>query len=733
MNTSIANKVYKLLTIFGVLLVVQAAILFYQTSTVSDQSHQIMDRKLPLLVHAKDLQMSVVQVQQWLTDISATRGLDGLNDGFEVAQENADLFHQIIEQMSVLDPSHSNEYRELVSTFKDYHATGIMMAKAYVARGPAGGNPMMAQFDAAAEAINNRVDSMLERIKLQTDNSLRQELDSAKQTMWTVIITFIAFAVFILLAMRFTKSGLVAPLHNLRDTVKDMATRDHDQIRPVQIDRSCGDEICQTFDALNSLINKLQAKAAEEAASASENERIKKALDVCHANVMVADADLNIIYHNDALKEMMETAAEAIRTHLPDFDHNNLIGSNIDKFHVEPQKQRGMLEKLTSPFDTQINVGGRTMNLMITPVLDQGVRIGFVVEWEDITQERLIEDQIQTLVSAAAHGDLSNRIDISDKSGFFARLATELNDLMQVTDQALKDMVVMFGNMSQGDLTQRMDSTYQGVFGQLASDANQMVDKLTAVVMELNSSSMNVSTSANELASANKSLQGRTESQAAGLDQTASSMEEITATVQQTSDNANLVATEINQASATAQEGEQSVKSVVEAMDSIQEASEKIAKIIGVIDEIAFQTNLLALNASVEAARAGESGKSFAVVASEVRSLAQRSASAAGDIKRLINDSVQRVNVGVERVGRSGEVIEELIGSMNNVKGLVDTVSTAAQEQSAGIYQVNKTISHLDDATQQNSALVEELSATASDLATQAGEVKSALSFFKTS
>jgi methyl-accepting chemotaxis protein len=161
------------------------------------------------------------------------------------------------------------------------------------------------------------------------------------------------------------------------------------------------------------------------------------------------------------------------------------------------------------------------------------------------------------------------------------------------------------------------------------------------------------------------------------------------------------------------------------------EASEKIAKIIGVIDEIAFQTNLLALNASVEAARAGESGKSFAVVASEVRSLAQRSASAAGDIKRLINDSAQRVNVGVERVGRSGEVINELIDSMNNVKGLVDTVSVAAKEQSAGISQVNQTVSSLDGATQQNAALVEELSATASDLARQAGEVKSSLSFFK--
>ena len=731
MNTSIANKVHKLLTAFVVLLVVQAAILFYQTNSVVNESAEIMDQQLPLLVLAKDLEMSIVQVQQWLTDISATRGLDGLNDGFDVAQENAILFNDIVNQMAELDPANAAEYKGMLPIFEDYYMTGVKMAKAYVARGPAGGNLIMSEFDAAAEAINAQVETIVERVLSTSKKTLLHELDSAHQSQWTVLITFAVFITFIVFAIRFTKSELVSPLTHLRDTVRDLANREHDQIAPISGVDSHKNEIGQTFGALNELIANLQEKAAAEAAIAKENGRIKMALDVCHANVMVADAELNIIYHNDALQGMMETASSAIQSQLPNFDASTLIGSNIDQFHVQPDKQRAMLAKLDSPFDAQINVGGRTMNLMITPVLDQGVRIGFVVEWNDITQERVIEDQIQALVSAAADGELSNRIDLADKSGFFARLASGLNNLMEVTDQALHETAQMLGNMSQGDLTQRLDSSYQGVFGQLASDANNMADKLTAVISELNVSSVNVTTSANELASSNLALQSRTESQASGLDETASSMEEITATVQQTSDNANHVARVIKDASATAQEGEQSVSSVVEAMDSIQEASEKIAKIISVIDEIAFQTNLLALNASVEAARAGESGKSFAVVASEVRSLAQRSASAAGDIKHLINDSAQRVNIGVERVGRSGEVIHELIDSMNNVKDLVDTVSVAAKEQSAGISQVNQTISSLDGATQQNAALVEELSATASDLARQAGEVKTSLSFFK--
>jgi methyl-accepting chemotaxis protein len=732
MNKSIATKVYQLLGVFIALLVIQAGILFYQTNSVTEESTKLMNERLPLLLKAKDLQMSVVQVQQWLTDISATRGLDGLDDGFDVAKEQAESFHQIIDRISQLDPAHQNDYQALKPIFDNYYETGITMATAYVEQGPAGGNGMMESFDNAASAINSQVDTAVQRIVQTVNADLQHEVESSKQSQLTVLAIFLGCCLFTFLALRFTRSAIITPLYKLRDTVKGLASQEDNDIQPVSLSDLPENEIGQTYLALNELIEKLQAKAAEERAIATENGRIKKALDVCHANVMVADTNLNIIYHNDALVEMMEKAAEAIQTQLPNFDPHTLVGSNIDQFHYKPEKQRNMLAKLTSPYTAQIDVGGRIMILMVTPVIDNGQREGFVVEWEDITEERNIEDQIQSLVSDAAHGNLTNRIDLSDKSGFFKRLASELNDLMDVTDTALHDVVSMLSKMSQGDLSNRLDNNYQGVFGQLCGDANNMVEKLTSVVSDLSNSSENVATSANELASANNALQARTESQAAGLDQTASSMEEITATVQQTSANASNVADMINNAAKTAHEGEQSVGKVVEAMDSIQEASGQIDKIIVVIDEIAFQTNLLALNAAVEAARAGESGRSFAVVASEVRNLAQRSAAAAGNIKSLITDSVKRVNVGVERVQHSGEVLNELIGCMKEVKELVDTVSVATQEQSAGVLQINQTVSSLDEATQQNSALVEELAATASDLASQAGEVKQSLSFFKT-
>lgn len=728
---TISKKIKAILISLAALLFMQAAVLFYETSSVAYQSEKLKDVEIPLLITAKDLKMSVVQVQQWLTDISATRGQDGLDDGFDVAKEYADLFQQQIDRMVELDPIHKEEYEALIPIFNSYYQVGGFMARAYVEDGPSEGNLLMEDFDAAANAINDSVNSIIERIIAQTEADLIAEVKGSHLSQATVVITFIIFMIFMAVTVRISQKSLVTPLNNLRDTVRGLASRNDSNIQPVNLVDNSKDEIGEVYLALNKLILKLQAKAAEDSKLAEANGRIKKALDVCNANVMVADADLNIIYHNDALRSMMEDAKKAIQSELPDFAPDKLIGSNIDIFHKTPKKQRKMLSDLNKPLDAEITIGGHIMELMITPVMDNGNRIGIVVEWDDVTQEKNIENQIQSLVSAAAQGDLTNRIVLDNQDGFFARLTDNLNSLMEVTDTALKDVAAMLSGMSQGNMTSRINTEYQGVFGQLCQDANNMADTLTSVVSRLAASSENVSVSASELARANTSLQSRTENQAASLETTAASMEEITATVQQTAENANNAAKLLDDTSHTAQEGEQSVLKVVEAMDSIQESSQKIDQIIVVIDEIAFQTNLLALNAAVEAARAGESGKGFAVVASEVRNLAQRSATAAGDIKNLISDSVQRVNLGVERVQHSGEVLASLIENMQTVKEIVDTVTIGTKEQTAGILDINSTVSELDNATQQNAALVQELSATADDLANQSGDVKGSLAFFK--
>jgi methyl-accepting chemotaxis protein len=208
-------------------------------------------------------------------------------------------------------------------------------------------------------------------------------------------------------------------------------------------------------------------------------------------------------------------------------------------------------------------------------------------------------------------------------------------------------------------------------------------------------------------------------------------MEELNATVKQNAENARQ-ANELARASNGAvSRGGDAVKRVVTTMDDIQDSSKKIADIIGVIDSIAFQTNILALNAAVEAARAGEQGRGFAVVATEVRNLAQRSATAAKEIKGLIAESVREVEDGVKLVNQAGSAMDEVVTSFQQVANLVTEISGASREQSSGIEQVTQAVSQMDEVTQQNAALVEEAAAAAESLEEQARGLVQAVGSFK--
>jgi methyl-accepting chemotaxis protein len=234
-----------------------------------------------------------------------------------------------------------------------------------------------------------------------------------------------------------------------------------------------------------------------------------------------------------------------------------------------------------------------------------------------------------------------------------------------------------------------------------------------------------------EIASGNLDLSSRTEQQAASLEQTASSMEELTSTVKQNADNAQQANQLAVSASSIAVKGGAVVKEMIDTMGAINGSSRKIVDIIGVIDGIAFQTNILALNAAVEAARAGEQGRGFAVVASEVRSLAQRSAAAAKEIKTLIGDSVDKVGAGSKLVSEAGKAMDDVVGSVKHVTDIMTEIMAASREQSTGIEQVNQAISQMDQATQQNAALVEEAAAASQSLRDQAGKLAQVVSVFK--
>ncbi len=474
----------------------------------------------------------------------------------------------------------------------------------------------------------------------------------------------------------------------------------------------------------------LQKQEAERRV-ASENARIKKALDMVNANVMVTDKDLNIIYCNEAIMGMLENAERDIQTELRQFSVSKVMGANIDIFHKNPSHQRNLLAQITDTYTANFILGGRHLQVMATPVIDEsGERIGYVAEWEDQTNDVLAQNLVQNLVEKAAAGELDARIDESKLNGPQAKLGAGINSLLDSVVAPVKETIRVVDLMASGDLTHNMPTDFTGEFARLAGAVNQSLSKLNTMVSEITESAESVSASAKEIAQGNADLSQRTEEQASSLEETASSMEQFTSTVRQNADNSTNAATLANEASKRAQEGGKVVGTAVDAMAEINKSSRQIADIISVIDDIAFQTNLLALNAAVEAARAGEQGRGFAVVASEVRNLAQRSAGAAKEIKSLINASVQSVEQGSKLVNESGETLADIVRSVEQVNAIIAEINNASLEQASGIEEVNRAIAQMDEMTQQNAALVEEATASSEALDEQSNKMVELIGFF---
>ncbi|RFP13278.1 methyl-accepting chemotaxis protein [Duganella sp. BJB488] len=284
--------------------------------------------------------------------------------------------------------------------------------------------------------------------------------------------------------------------------------------------------------------------------------------------------------------------------------------------------------------------------------------------------------------------------------------------------------------IAQGDLTANIMLKQNDTASLMAAMKN-MNDSLVKIVGEVRSGTDTIATASGQIASGNLDLSSRTEQQASSLEETASSMEQLTSTVKQNADNARQANQLAISASEVAVKGGAVVSQVVGTMGAINESARKIVDIIGVIDGIAFQTNILALNAAVEAARAGEQGRGFAVVATEVRNLAQRSAGAAKEIKSLIGDSVEKVEAGARLVDQAGVTMQAIVESIKSVTDIMAEITAASQEQTAGIEQINQSITQMDDVTQQNASLVEEAAAASQSLQDQAGSLAQVVGVFK--
>jgi methyl-accepting chemotaxis protein len=349
----------------------------------------------------------------------------------------------------------------------------------------------------------------------------------------------------------------------------------------------------------------------------------------------------------------------------------------------------------------------------------------------DITGEKQAEVEVERLIAAAANGRLAERIATDRFAGQAKQLTESLNRLLDSVVKPWREAQAVLAALANFDLTGCMTGDYQGDFAQIKDNLNRAIVKLRESLVTVREATESVSSAAEEITKGNEDLSRRTSEQAASLEETASAMEEMTATVKQNADNAKQANQLAIAARDVAAKGGAVTNSAVAAMGEITKCSKKIADIITVIDEIAFQTNLLALNAAVEAARAGEHGRGFAVVAAEVRNLAQRSAMAAKEIKGLINESIQRVNEGSELVDQSGRTLHEIVMSVKRLTDIIAEISAASQEQAIGLDQVNTSVTGMDKVTQQNAALVEEITAASQSMKAQAQALRRQVLSFK--
>src|SRR5690554_4034921 len=522
----------------------------------------------------------------------------------------------------------------------------------------------------------------------------RASVQSTHRTSTTLAIIMLVAGVLGGMAIAWFFATLLArSLHRAAHVANEIAEGNLDN----DIEVESRDEIGELLLAMQQMQHDLRERIERDQRVAGENLRIRTALDSSGTSVMIADASHTIIYANQAMGELLEQYADDVRSALPEADLSGLVGARIDAYHTDPKSLAAMLED-DGDGRAEITMGDAHFVQTIAAVRNEdGVTLGHVVEWRDRTPQVRVEDELAHVVQSAATGDLSQRIVLEGKEGFYLQLAEQLNGLLDANATSLQGVMDVLQALAEGDLTVRMEGDYHGVFANMRDDANRTTEQLTALVGSIQRASRAINAASGEIVSGNTDLSRRTEQQAANLEETAASMEELTSTVKQNAEHAHQANQLVIGAADVATRGGTVVGQVVDTMHGIEQSSRRIAEIISVIDGIAFQTNILALNAAVEAARAGEQGRGFAVVASEVRSLAQRSATAAKEIKVLIDESVDKVSDGSTLAEQAGKTMGEMVASMQRVTNIMAEISAASQEQASGIEQVNQTITQMDE------------------------------------
>ena len=781
----------------------------FRTISAVDASR---DLSLDAMLALKDTRFHVVQIQQFLTGVGATHD----QGGSEKARNNeAEALKSLAHIVEVV-PALKSRIDGIGARIRALRGVGEEMAAAYVANGIDAGNAIMKRpetgLDDASSALSDDLDALGANIDQKFDGAAQAARDAAEHARRVALGTLAGLVALVTLALFVIYRRVVPPLSSLKSAME--AIRDGGD---ATLDDLHGD-FRQIGGVFNQALERIAQQRETDLARAAANARVVQALDMASTCVLVLDAEGRVGFVNQTLQAVLREQAAVIRADAPTFNPDALTGVRfvtIMPAIAEVQNDRVVEQAL----------GERTFQLIGNPVVSEsGEALGSVIEWRELTQQKLAQHQIDGMIYGAKTGHLDWRLELPKfEPGFWRSLATGINQMLdalvkpldlaakyvdeiahgrtperitgkyeghfaKVTDNLnrcigaigaliedagtlagagaagrldargdpqrhegafrriiedfnetldaiatpLADTQHVITALADGDLTRRVTVDARGDFAELRDAINGSLDKLAATVDEIRQAAGSMRRATSEIASGNDDLSRRTEAQALGVERTNAGMKSLSETLVHNTQQS-VEADELAQrASTQAVDGGDVVGSAVQAMQEINESSSRIADIIAVIDEIAFQTNLLALNAAVEAARAGEHGRGFAVVAGEVRNLAQRSASAAKEIKTLIQTSVQRVEDGSRLVNESGGTLAAIVDSIKRVSGIIGDVATASRAQASSVGQLNEAVHDIEESTQQNAALVEEIAAASKSLEEQADRMVSLVDYFRT-
>ena len=453
---------------------------------------------------------------------------------------------------------------------------------------------------------------------------------------------------------------------------------------------------------------------ARAAVSASQKHvhqlRVQAALDTCENMMIIANKRHQIVYANPSLQALFSQLSDQLAEQFPGLDPSNFLGAHIGPLHapLKPDtaaNDTDFLDGLRTQVHGAIYFGGRKLRVSLTPLFGNDARLGTIAQWVDCTDELEIEEELSHLVEQLENGNVSARLSISKTNQTFHQVAEEINRSLELVSSMILEMSTLLEAMAAGNLSSRINTMYRGTFGEMVEHANCSIAKTEETISLIRDHAGTIQRDIRGLDDAAGQLAARSDGAAKNLHNAALAMDGLGSVIEANVTRARDARSVSAGATEAAKEAGRVIASTDDAMTSIAGSATKVTEIVGIIDDIAFQTNLLALNAAVEASRAGEAGKGFAIVASEVRSLAQRSSDAAASIGTLIRDTDAHIGRGVTLSRNASKALDEVGQAISEMAKTIGAMADATSEQEEGVSDVGAALAEMKQMTAENAAM----------------------------